>query len=345
MDRLAGGQRFNRGILGHVAELLKEPECADELLRGMSLSSRSIRRHCFRIAAQAPQFEAGEIIARAIKDSDVLVRRWAFTAGAERLPDDRIELRRQAARDSYAPIRRMAFEALDADPASQASDFEVFLLDRSTAIRRESQVLTTRRFGLILSDFYRDRLQIGNAKQIEVAMLGVAETGGKQDEAAIIAFLCHRAARIRCAALRALRMLGIGCGSSILLNTIAGDKPAAVREAAMTLFAERKISAESIWAAVAANPDRRARIGILHLLQSAGKWAQIRLYLEAAADSEPSVSKRAIELLALWVRKFNATFTQPTPADQTVIQGSMAAVWGLLPLALSRELSFIVDRS
>jgi len=345
IDRLAAGTRFNRSILRRIDELLQAPECTDQLRRGMELPSRSIRRRCFLIAAQAPEFKIADIIARAIIDPDVLVRRWGFTAGTELLPHDRIELRRQAARDPYAPIRRLAFEALEADPASHLGDFEPFLLDRSTPIRRECQTVAARRFAVIPADFYRERMQTLNAKQTEVAVLGIAETGSKQDEAAITALLRHRSARIRRAAIRALRILGVGFNSDILLNIVCNDVPAVMREAALTLFAERKTSGESIWAAAARNPDHRARAAVLNVLQIAGKWTQIRLYLEAVADTEPSVSRRSVELLSLWVRKSNASFTQPTATDKITLQRSIAAMGSLLPQGLSRELSFIIETS
>src|SRR5262249_27738140 len=151
-------------------ELLQAPQCTDELRRGMKHTSRGIRRHCLRVAAQAPQLPVADVVAQAIRDHDVVVRRWAFTAGSDMLPDDRIALRGQAARDSYAPIRRLAFEAINVDPASRLCDFEFFLLDRSAPIRRDCQAAMAKRFGFPAADFYRASLKTIKAKQAEVAV-------------------------------------------------------------------------------------------------------------------------------------------------------------------------------
>jgi len=189
IDRLGETTRLNRSILHRVDELLKAPECTDELRRGMKHTSRDIRRHCFRIAARAPQLLVADVVTEAIRDDDVVVRRWAFTAGAEMVPDDRIALREQAARDSYAPIRRLAFEAVTVDPASRLCDLEFFLFDRSALIRRDCQAVMAKRFGFSAADFYRASLKTIKAKQAEVAVLGIAETGGKQDAPTITELL------------------------------------------------------------------------------------------------------------------------------------------------------------
>jgi HEAT repeat protein len=345
MDRLGDTTRFSRSISHRVDELLQAPQCADELRRGMNHASRGIRRRCFRIAARAPQLPVADVVAHAIRDHDVVVRRWAFAAATEMLPDNRIALREQAARDSYAPIRRVAFEAVAADPGSHLSDFEFFLMDRSAPIRRECQAVVAKRFAFPAADFYRARLLVPHARQIEVAVLGISETGGPKDAGAMITLLDHWSVRVRRAAIRAARTVGAKVSSVLLLNTIALDRPSVVREAVLALLAERMISAESIWAATTKNPDHRARIAALNALQIADKWTQIRLYLDAAADAEPSLSRRAVELIGLWVRKFNTTFTQPTTEDKIAVSSALAAIKNFLPNELSRELMFIVQTS
>ena len=292
MDRLGDTTRFNRSISHRVDELLQAPECTDELRRGMKHTSRGIRRHCFRIAARAPQLPVADVVAQAIRDDDVVVRRWAFTAGAEMLPDDRIALREQAARDSYAPIRRIAFEAVAADQGSRLNDFEFFVLDRSAPIRRECHAVVAKRFAFQAADFYRASLKTintNNTKQAEVAALGIAETGGKQDEPTITELLDHRSLRVRRAAIRALRILGVEVNPTLLLNAVSYERPSVAREAVLTLLAGRMTPAEPIWAAAKGNPNRLVRVGVLNLLRLVDKWTQIRIYLQAAADPEPDV--------------------------------------------------------
>lgn len=345
MERLRDTTRFNRSILHRVDELLQAPQCTDELRRGMKHTSRDVRRHCFRIAARAPQLPVADVVTEAIRDDDVVVRRWAFTAGAEMLPDDRIALRDQAARDSYAPIRRLAFEAVTVDPASRLCDFEFFLLDRSAPIRRDCQAAMAKRFGFPAAGFYRASLKTIKAKQAEVAVLGIAETGGKQDAPTITELLDHRSVRVRLSAIRALRILGVEADSTFLLNAVSSDRPSVAREAVLTLLAGRKTLAEPIWAAAKENPNRLVRIGVLNLLRLLDKWTQIRIYLQAAADPEPDVWERSIELLSLWVGRFNATFTQPAATDKIALTTSIAAVQSILPPKLSRELTFILETS
>jgi HEAT repeat protein len=261
------------------------------------------------------------------------------------LPHERIALRSQAAQDSYGPIRRIAFEAVAADSRSRLSDFEFFLLDRSASIRRECQAVAAKRFGFQAAGFYRAKLQTPSAKQTAVAVLGISETGGLQDAPTIIGLLDHRSVRVRRVAIRALRTLGVEVNSTLLLNAVSYAHPSVAREAVLTLLAGRMTPAESIWAAAKGNPNRLVRVKVLNLLRLVDKWTQIRIYLQAAADPEPEVWERSVELLRLWVWRFNATFTQPAAADKIALPASIAAVQSILPQKLSRELTFIVETS
>jgi HEAT repeat protein len=345
IDRLAVSPRFNPSVSQRIDEVLQSPQCTVELRRGMDLTSRSIRRHCFRIAAKAPLLEVGDVIAHALKDPDVVVRKWAFTAGPELLPQERVELTKRAARDSYGPIRRLAFETIKAEPRSRLEDFEPFLLDHSTPIRRSCQTAIEKRFGIAPADFYRAGLRDRTSGHTEVSVMGIAETGDRQDETVITALLTSRSARIRCAGLRALRILGAEPDSDTLRDTVSGDVPSVAREAALSLIAKRVAPAESIWIAASKNPDHRVRARILKLFRSSGKWMQIRLYLGAATDSEPMVSTRAKWLVSEWVRKFNASFAQPSAPDKATIPPLLESARDRLPTALVRELDFIVQTS
>ena len=345
LDRLADTTRFNRSILQCVDELLKSPECTGELQRGMQHPSRGVRRHCFRVAARAPRLPVADVVAQAVRDQDVVVRRWAFAAGAELPPDDRIALREQAARDSYPPIRRLAFRDLAEDSGSSLSDFEFFLLDRSAPIRRECQAAVAKRFAFSPANFYRAQLQASHARQIEAAVLGIAETGGPEAAADIVGLLDHRSARVRRAVIRATRAVGAKLSSVVLLNKIASDRPSVAREAALALLAERTVAAEQIWGEAKKNPDHHVRTASLNVLRTASKWAQVRIFLDATGDSEPSVSCRAAELLAVWAHRFNVNFTQPTAEDKLALSNALAKLPDVLPRALSRELTFLIETS
>jgi HEAT repeat protein len=228
---------------------------------------------------------------------------------------------------------------------SRLNDFEFFLLDRSAPIRRECQAAAAKRFEFQAADFYRAKLQTTYAKQTEVAVLGISETGGPQDAPTITELLDHRSVRVRCAAIRTLRILGVEVSPTLLLNAVSYERPSVAREAVLTLLAGRMTAAEQLWAASKRNPNRLVRVGVLNLLRLVDKWTQIRIYLEAAGDPEPEVWERSVELLSLWVERFNATFTQPAAADKIALAASITTVQSILPQKLSRELTFILETS
>ena len=154
--------------------------------------------------------------------------------------------------------------------------------------------------------------------------------------------LTSPSARVRRAAVGALRILGIEGQEQILLRLVSSDVPPVAREAASSLLSGRSLAADAVWAAALTNTDKRVHLVVLRLLRSAGKWQQLRLFLEAADSIDPKLSECSVGMLTLWIRKFNSTFVQPTVADTEASLKLMEAVRTRLPDSLASELRFIL---
>ena len=344
IDRLKNNSRFRSEHSDQVYDLLRLPECAGSLRRGINLPSRDTRRHCFRIALENPALPDEQIIQEAIRSEDVVIRKWAFAVSTTLFTgEDTKQLMRRAAVDTYGPIRRIAFQQATAgqSPVSFA-DLAPFLLDRSHAIRRECQKLISQRLGKPTAEFYRSMLQPAAAGKLDIGVLGLAETGTQEDKEAIVGMLTSQPAHVRRAAVRGLRILGIDGQEAILLQAISSDVPSVVREAASALLGERKVEAATVWEVTLQNPDDRVRPVVLKLFRNTSKWQQLQLYLQAAGSTDPKLSECSIELLAHWVSKFNNTFVQPTPADIAAALQLVEASAGRLSESLVRELRLIL---
>jgi hypothetical protein len=346
IDRLATNSRYRPEYSEWIDGLLKHPNSADALQRGMNLSSayRAVRRHCFRVAIQNPGFPTKMIVERALIDSDVIVRKWAFSAGNEGLSErERAALMRRAENDSYRPIRRIAFEAAVADPFSSLSGLKPFLLDGSAAIRRECQSVMSKRQEEGPAAFYRAEIHNPNAKMAAVAVVGLAETGERTDATLIAEMLAGHSARVRRAAVRGLRLLGVVGQEAALLRLVSSDVPSVVREAAFTLLSTRGVLAEHVWSEAERNVDRRVLLVVLKLLNRAAKWQQLRIYLHAANSTDPNLAECAVAALASWLRKYNSTFVQPSADDTSASLALIEALGSCLPERLAEELKFILQ--
>jgi hypothetical protein len=343
LERFKGSSRFLPAYSEWIDDLLVRPECVEAVRSGMRADSREVRRNCYRSAVRNPALRAGDVIEQAISDRDVIVRKWAFAAGFDLLPERNGEWLSLAVCDPYGPIRRIAFETISSSSPACREDLVPFLLDRSASIRHECQSLVAGLEGGSPAEFYRDRILQPGQKNADISLIGLAETGDRTDGRVIAEYLTSSSARIRSAVIRALRILGVEGHEPTLLRVVSTDVPSVARSAAFTLLSSRSVTADAVWAATLANRNSWARVVVLSLLKSARKWEQLRFYLEAAADSDPCIAELAARKLARWLENFNRTFAPPSASDLERCVQLAAEARPHLPVALVRELDFILD--
>ena len=341
LDRLAGSTRLNPATVRAIHGLLCTVACAPALLRGMSSPSHVVRRRCFRLSIANAAFQLDEVLDKATSDPDVLVRTWAFES-AVKIPNCWGSFQERALSDPYSPIRRIVFESLEVDPETPISSFVAFLTDPSAAIRQSCQHLIDTRFNGSSAAYYRSALNGSTGQAASICVRGLAETGNVDDVKAIAGLISKNSARTRSEVVRALRKLGADRELD-LIAVLKMDVPSVAREAAHSLLLSRAIPAVDVWRECLQNPKERVWLSVLRLFRHAGKWAQMQVYLEASAHSDPLVSTFAIERLQRWIEGSNRSFAQPSASDQTTLPLLFDRIRGKLPSALGRELSFVLE--
>jgi HEAT repeat protein len=339
-DRLAKNSRYRSVYSLWIEALLISPQNADALRRGTHSTDRLIRRHCFKIAVENRSTQTKELILEALQDTDVIVRARAFSVAPMFLSGNECDWVREASTDPYGPIRRMAFENLVAKPAHSLEDLAPFLLDRSVVIRRAAQSAYLKLLKQSSVGVYRVSIRDPVARNAEVAVIGLAETGDRSDLPAILEMLPSRSARVRGAAVRALRILGIDGQEGVLLKVVASDVRSVARKAASALLARRDHSASAVWVEALKNPDKSLHCNVLKLIRSAPKWQQLNLYLGAVVSSDESLSACAIEMLMWWLNQFNASFVNPSLSERDLAASQLDRASELLPARLVSELRF-----
>ena len=344
LDRVALSQRFRPECWGWVEALLSQEGCAGALEQGLSSPSVRLRRRCLSLAMKSPAFEVRELVGRALRDREPFIRRWAFGRAWEMPQENLNDLRELAARDGSGPIRLLAFEAFERDGAAQEKDFKGFLMDRSVVVRQAAQRLVQRRFGASSLTLYRKGLLDPSPKVVEVCIRGLAETGSREDGAAAMPLIAHPAGRVRRAVLKCLRGLGAAVASDTLSAMLSADVASVAREAATTMLANALVSPTMVWAMAKTNPDWRVRASVLGRVAGVGKWANLRLYLEAVIDDEPLVVQRGLAMLAQWIQRFNESARQPTAEEARDAVVLLESARDRVPAELFRQLSFISEK-
>jgi hypothetical protein len=142
-----------------------------------------------------------------------------------------------------------------------------------------------------------------------------------------------------------MRILGAEGNEATFLEVISTDVPSVAREAAFTLLSGRTVPADVVWAKALTNTDLRIRMSVLKLLKNAGKWEQLRFYLQATADSDPGLAERALGMLSQWLEKFNRSFARATISDLEACVELTEAARRRLPASVARQLDFILKTS
>jgi HEAT repeat protein len=341
VKRLSENSRFRPAYSDWIVDLLKDPACAMFVNDGLKSHNRYVRRQCYPIAAGNPALSRKELVDRALRDVDVNVRKWVFAVGPGLLSAGEVDWIDLSTKDPYPPIRRKAFDALVASQATPEV-LSSFLFDRSVGIRRACQSLVLDRFGIQPVESYRAALEEANSRKTEVAARGLAETGSCEDASRLFKLLTHHLARVRSTAVYALSRLKVNNLQEPLLDVIASDTRSVACEAALALLLSKTTSLESIWAAAKKNPQGEVLLSVLCQMKSASKWAQLRIYLEAAMDSNPTLAECAIERLMVWEQRFNLTFAQPSAGEASMLLDLLRTAELRVSPDLTKRLHFIL---
>ena len=175
-------------------------------------------------------------------------------------------------------------------------------------------------------------------------MAGLAETGDKSDGPAIARLLSNGSALTRCVVLRSLRALKSDDHLD-LGSFIAREVPSVAREAALSLLAQRSIPGYTVWLQALQNSDPRVWLAVLKVFGRAGKWTRLHVYVDAANIGDSRIFAYAVEQLQWWIAGYNRSFARVAPEERQDILESFERIQGRLPVALARELDFILKSS
>jgi hypothetical protein len=240
-----------------------------------------------------------------------------------------------------AAVRYAALRALTTDGAG-VELAERCLLDRSAFVRGLAQAR------LIDADIdpagvYRQGLASPSAA-LPRALIGLAETAGRDAASLVAGYLADEREGIRKAAARAVVALDSGEATRLLEPMLADPAPGVVK-VVVRLLAQR---------AGALDPDRLAdrsraphplhvRLGALRLRQALRGWQRLHADLEAAADPDPDLRAAGIADLGNWLRlAAPTTYTRPSLAERDQLLSLIDRVEPALPAGMARQLRFYV---
>ena len=346
IERLTICSRANHsGLVARVKNLLQRPECAEQLFSGTESADLANRRVCFRWALEQGSNASLSMIKRAMCDKDVVVSMAAARA-IRLLPDsaERQELLQGLRWHSLHAVRREYLYALATTRTPDALvELKQFLLDDSRSLREAARFYLAWQAPLDFNVFYKQALAQAGEFPPPAALLGIGETGAKQDAALLLPYLEKHSVAIVKSALRALNKLDGERYVSTFLEYLTHPQPGLTKEVADALLDKAAlIPSETLWKIVSLDNPPHARLNALKLIYAKDQWENLPYLIHACSLPDEQVSNKAQDYLSQWLRRYKYTFV-PTNANQIKrVKDALLLNKNVLPQATVECLNWIM---
>jgi hypothetical protein len=190
------------------------------------------------------------------------------------------------------------------------------LLDRSATVRDLARFLVGKLdVQIVPRDVYVNALKSKPPRQLSVAIIGVGETGTKEDIAKLLTHANHPAPCVRRAVCRATLQLDIATGIDLVSVRVTDPSPSVLRTCCKYLIANsRKANFNALHSQLKGIQNPESRRKLITVLAHAPKWDAVFFLLDALDDSAPEVRSMAKELLNSWNQSYNRSQVPPDQA-------------------------------
>ncbi len=240
-----------------------------------------------------------ELMRRAIEDEDSLVRSRAAQTLLARRSDAAGELFMRAS----GVVRALALENAPAELVLERE--QALLLERRATVRHAAQRRLSE-LGTEVVDRYRGL--VGVPSPTPTAIIGLGETGGREDEPRLVKLLEHQDEAVRRAALRALRWI---VSEPVLMEmafrALHDPSDLVVRAAARLLRRRASRIPKDVIDGAVASPSRSTHLAGLWLARRSDGWSRLEADLKLSTDPDEDVARAGREDLVSWVSRVAPT--------------------------------------
>jgi HEAT repeat protein len=328
-------------LVRRVFTLLRSESFQPAVRAGCLSPDRDLRRACYEILLQSEGVERAPLLRDALTDREPAIRYWAIRQVAKAFPEPWTEpLTARALIDRSVQVRRVALTTLAPrlSPEHARRLIEAALVDVNTTARWQARVLILQQGPCDLADFYRRALTTASSPaRLRGALLGLGESGTRDDLSLVSSYLGAERLSVRCAAIRALADLEPLMTTAPFLEAMVAPQPSVSREGRRAL--EPRLShlpAATIGTMIIGQHfEAHVRRNALSLANELSKWEALPLLLDGCADSNKMAAKMALLLVDAWLRRYNRSFLQPTRAQLDRAAESLARI----PVPVKRSIS------
>jgi HEAT repeat protein len=226
------------------------------------------------------------------------------------------------------PVRREALQGrIEREPGTAVKYLDAAVLDRSASMRELARFHRTKLGKSNVADLYRDATSHGY--KVEIALIGLAETGSPGDLHFIAPFVHDKRVAIRAAAVRSLASLG---GEDAAADLIAGlqDSSRKVTSSAKKGLENRLDKVEpAVLLGIALNDsNKHVQSAVLYLLARMPTWTAMPYLIQMAIHRNEVLAAQAKAIIE---HRYNRVFTNPSPIESLAIRQAIDESRSALP--------------
>lgn len=279
----------------------------DPSLLPLGLESGDVRarRLCISLLPDLGNVDIHALTERVKQEPDPFLRKLLYQTLLD-LGADGMDLSRRFLRDQYPPNRVLALEYLvDHGAEDLFRQAVALLMDKSGRVRAAaSEVVVQADKDFDLRRFYLDRLPVRPA----VAILGLGETGNREDCGVIENFLAHPQPAVVRAAMTALMRLDPEKYTSAVTEQLATDQPGVVKTAALLLAKHRDFDQDRVFAIQQATSVENTKLKCAALLFRTGKWDRLTYALTLLGGGYEKLDQACRLELTAWIHTYNRSY-------------------------------------
>lgn len=325
-------QRTERGdhswLLAKISDLLTSSAARPAMITAMRHGSSEVRRTAFRFLTVSGEPDMLEqILPDALKVKDPIIRLWALRKAVSVLDrEPLLTLAERLCSDRSVAVRKEALMVLaTAFPEKVTERLMAALLDRSPSTRALARARL--REPLDFAEFYRNAMFTDVSGRLAAAIAGLAETGAPADAERLLPHLLHPSGKVRRAAIGGLIKFGDQYVDQVL-ECVLDPAPGVSAQARKALQARADlVGGSALWSRFTESSLPHVRKNLLRLITRLSKWESIGFLMQAAGDTDETISALAIQCVGMWNARYNRRQTMPSKQQLLRLEAALAQ-WG-----------------
>lgn len=340
-DHSAWLQAFERAVVAQVG--------TDRIAAEVSGTDAIVARTCYRLLAEHGMVDPVTLVRLGLSNgTDIVLAHKAAESLARLGADEREALGRLALRSHFGMVRASALRSLLSDGTETSRALAIDMLADPNSWVRLVANSWLERHGIDSAPLFAARLEAPDSSitVLRACLMGLAETGKRDQVDLVRRMTTHPSARVRSHAFSAWRQLAPADRDLIAERVLADESPR-VRKTVLTM--NRKHGAfvpfDVAWSLL----RERGDVDLMLRYAQGEPWHRLALIaeLETASRSDPALRERLRHELIAWIDSSRLHYTRPTDVLRARVAQPDAKA-GLLALLgrddwRARELLFQLD--